>query len=178
MSSPIPLKIAKALIAIQKSIDVFFNDSRNNHQSFNYVSIDAYYQQIRPLLNEHNLIFLVNEVEANATENMQVVKIQYHLSILHVDGVIWDTGLNRNIYVKYRNETSCGSALSYAEKNFFRTIFKIPTGEKMQNEPPMIADSDPDGHDQENKIKNAKEIAIQEQNKKRKSETSNVKKNW
>jgi len=129
MTTQIPKQIAEAMFSVQTKVKKLVHDSKNDFQSYNYVSIDAYYEAIRPLLNEAGLMIIPNEEEAAISPDGKTYKVRFAFIIAHQSGEVWDTPIKRTVYLGYGGAQSCGSALSYAEKFIMRTLFKIPTGE-------------------------------------------------
>lgn len=124
-----PTAISNSLFEIQSKVKRLVHDSQNNHQHYKYVSVDAYYEFIRPLLNAAGLMIIPNEEDAGLSPDGKTLKIVFAFTILHKDGDVWDFPIRRTVYLPYHGAQSCGSALSYADKFIMRTLFKIPTGE-------------------------------------------------
>ena len=124
-----PKVVAEALYKIQFQVIKLVNDASNDFQSYKYVSIDSYYEAIRPLLNDAELMLVPNEIESQISADGKTVKFVYEFIVLHRSGAIWNVPIRRTVYIQYGGAQSCGAALSYAEKFIMRTVFKIPTGE-------------------------------------------------
>lgn len=122
-------KIIKALLNVQSSIVSLGHDSENKFASYKYVSIDAYYRAIRPLLTASGLVIVPTETDASISPDGKTYKATFDFHIMHDSGEVWENAVTRTVYVQYTGAQSCGSALSYAEKFVMRTLFKIPTGE-------------------------------------------------
>ena len=54
-------KIIKALLEVQGRVRRLGHDSENKYASYNYVSIDQYYEKIRPLLTDAGLSIIPTE---------------------------------------------------------------------------------------------------------------------
>ena len=122
-------EIIKALLKVQGQVRRLGHDSENKFASYNYVSIDQYYEKIRPLLTDAGLVIVPTETEAAISPDGKTYKATFDFHILHSSGEVWESAVHRTVYCPYTGAQSCGSALSYAEKFALRTIFKIPTGE-------------------------------------------------
>lgn len=122
-------EIIKALLEVQGKIRRLGHDSENKFASYNYVSIDQYYEKIRPLLTDAGLAIIPTEREAAISPDGKTYKATFDFHILHISGETWENAVHRTVYCAYTGAQSCGSALSYAEKFVLRTLFKIPTGE-------------------------------------------------
>lgn len=124
-----PITISNSLFEIQSKVKRLVHDSENNYQSYKYVSVDAYYEFIRPLLNDAGLMIIPNEEDAGLSPDGKTLKVVLAFTMLHKDGDVWEFPIRRTVYLPYTGAQSCGSALSYADKFIMRTLFKIPTGE-------------------------------------------------
>jgi len=129
MTMKCPKVIAEAMFSVQKQVKKLAHDSKNDFQSYNYVSIDAYYEAVRPWLNQAGLMIIPNEDEAAISPDGKTYKVVFSFIVMHQSGEVWEVPIKRTVYLQYGGAQSCGSALSYAEKFVMRTLFKIPTGE-------------------------------------------------
>jgi len=129
MTMKCPKVIAEAMFSVQKQVKKLAHDSKNDFQSYNYVSIDAYYEAVRPWLNQAGLMLIPNEEEASISPDGRTYKVRFAFIVMHESGEVWEVPVKRTVYLQYGGAQSCGSALSYAEKFVMRTLFKIPTGE-------------------------------------------------
>lgn len=129
MTMKCPKVIAEAMFSVQKQVKKLAHDSKNDFQSYNYVSIDAYYEAVRPWLNQAGLMIIPNEEEAAISPDGKTYKVVFSFIVMHQSGEVWEVPIKRTVYLTYGGAQSCGSALSYAEKFVMRTLFKIPTGE-------------------------------------------------
>lgn len=128
--SECPKNIASALFEVQSKIGTLGYDSANAHQKYKYVSIDKYYEKIRPLLVDAGIMVIPDEIHSEISPDRKVFTATYQFSILHKDGALWTYPIRRTIALPFMGAQSCGSALSYAEKIAMRTIFKINSGER------------------------------------------------
>ena len=146
-------KIIKALLEVQGRVRRLGHDSENKYASYNYVSIDQYYEKIRPLLTDAGLSIIPTECEASISPDGKTYKATFDFHILHISGETWESAVQRTVYCPYTGAQSCGSALSYAEKFVLRTLFKIPTGEyeepEMQEVEHVSSTHDADDYDKQ-----------------------------
>ena len=129
-SSDCPKMIANALFQIQGAIDALGYDSDNNFANYRYVSIDKYYQEIRPLMNEAGILIIPDELESSVSDDRKLYRAVYQFTILHKDGAVWNFPIRRSITLPFTGAQSAGSALSYLEKITMRTIFKINSADQ------------------------------------------------
>jgi len=124
-----PKVISNALFDVQTQVKRLVHDQSNDFANYRYVSIDAYYEAVRPMLNKAGIMIIPNEEDAAISPDGKTFKVKFSFHIMHKDGEVWEMPIRRTVYLGYSGAQSCGSALSYAEKFVMRTLFKIPTGE-------------------------------------------------
>jgi hypothetical protein len=129
-SSECPKVIANALFDIQSKIGALGYDSDNGFANYRYVSIDKYYEKIRPLMNDAGIMIIPDELESSLSEDKKLYRAVYQFTIIHKDGAVWNFPIRRSITLPFTGAQSAGSALSYLEKIAMRTIFKINSGDK------------------------------------------------
>ena len=125
-----PKTISAALFQVQNKATRLVHDSENSFQSYKYVSVDRYYEYIRPLLNDAGIMIIPNEVESGLSPDGKTLKLVFEFHILHKDGDVWEFPIRRTVYIPYNGAQAIGSALSYADKFILRTLFKLSTGEE------------------------------------------------
>ena len=129
-SNECPKVIANALFEIQSQIGTLGYDSNNDFAKYRYVSIDKYYEKMRPLMNDAGIMIIPDELESSLSEDRKLYRAVYQFTIVHKDGAVWNFPIRRSITLPFTGAQSAGSALSYVEKIAMRTIFKINSGEK------------------------------------------------
>lgn len=129
-SSECPKVIANALFDIQSKIGALGYDSTNDFSKYKYVSIDKYYEKMRPLMNDAGIMIVPDELESSLSEDRKLYRAVYQFTIIHKDGAVWNFPIRRSITLPFTGAQSAGSALSYLEKIAMRTIFKINSGER------------------------------------------------
>ena len=139
-SSECPKVIANALFQIQSQIATLGYDSSNDFSKYKYVSIDKYYEKMRPLMNEAGIMIIPDELESSLSEDRKLYRAVYQFTVIHKDGATWNFPIRRSITLPFTGAQSAGSALSYVEKIAMRTIFKINSGER--DDADMLEQSD------------------------------------
>ncbi len=139
-TSECPKIIANALFQIQSQISTLGYDSSNDFSKYKYVSIDKYYEKMRPLMNEAGIMIIPDELESSLSEDRKLYRAVYQFTIIHKDGAVWNFPIRRSITLPFTGAQSAGSALSYVEKIAMRTIFKINSGER--DDADMLEQSD------------------------------------
>lgn len=140
-----PAEIAKAIMQVKTQIKQLGADERNAHASYNYVSVDKFYERIGPLMAEAGLALLINEAESEVrisetTDNQGRERktpwlfCRYELTFLHESGAMSALPMARSLAMPINGPQTYGAAQSYIEKQFLRQVFKVPTGEKDADE--------------------------------------------
>lgn len=130
--------IAKKIAAIAGSIPPLKKETNNRDAGFNFVSIDDYYAHVAGKVREGGLIWTIDEDGIELiTDGVDepLVQFGYVFTIydvdadLDIDGVLPSAKLHQSIIHPLQGAQTTGSAASYAEKIFLRTLLKIVTGE-------------------------------------------------
>ena len=129
-SNECPKVIANALFQVQTQIGTLGYDSSNDFSKYKYVSIDKYYEKMRPLMNDAGILIIPDELESSLSEDKKLYRAVYQFTIIHKDGAVWNFPIRRSITLPFVGAQSSGIALSYLEKIAMRTIFKINSGER------------------------------------------------
>lgn len=138
-SPTMPPEIAKSIVSVMAQIGTLGKDGNNTHASYKYVSVDKFFDSIGRIMAKEGLFVLVNEVSTNVDRIESVdkrgeVKIgtwltaNYELFLCHSSGSVCGP-IKRVIRVQATGPQAYGSAASYVEKYFLRSLFKIPTGD-------------------------------------------------
>lgn len=136
---PMPPEIAKAVVSVMGKVKMLNKDEKNSFAKYNYVSVDKFFDQIGRLMAEAGIFVLIDEIATNVEMRESVddygkVKkynwliCQYEIRIYHESGVCHGP-LTRAVQVQASGPQAYGSAQSYVEKYFLRSLFKVPTGE-------------------------------------------------
>ncbi len=140
MEHNMPPEIAKAVVKVMGEVKKLGKDTRNDHGKYNYVSVDQFFDQIGKLMHDAGIFVVVNETECETAVRTTVdqwgkekssawLTSHYDLFIYHETGVSHGP-IKRTIQVSASGPQSYGSAISFVEKYFLRSLFKIPTGEQ------------------------------------------------
>lgn len=130
-----PGEIAKAVVQVMSGVKRLGKSEKNQHGGYNFASIDAFLEAMNPLCAEAGLFFLLNEAETEiivaevAGKRSASLRIAYDITICHASGATMN-GIRRNVTVIASGAQAYGSAQSYVLKQFMRSLFQIPTGDK------------------------------------------------
>lgn len=136
----VPAKVATAVITVMAGIKRLGKDATNHHQKYDFVSIDKFLEAIGPLCAEAGLAIFQDEVSheialKETTDSYGKVKLaawltaRYGFTLAHLSGQSCGP-FYRTVIVPANGAQAFGSAQSYALKQFMRSQFQIPTGDK------------------------------------------------
>jgi hypothetical protein len=127
-----PIEISKAIGEVMKKVRSLKKTERNEHAHYDFVSIDGFLSVIGPLCAEAGLIILQDEQDIDVIDRSGKawLKITYAFSLGHISGVFWDRPMKRTVFQIISGPQTTGSVQSYAQKQFLRSMFLIPTGER------------------------------------------------
>jgi hypothetical protein len=135
---PFPQTIAKAMVAVMKKVESLIKDKPNAYGGFQYASVDDFYEMVRPIISAQGLLLM--PIELSSTKDtiaggrggeMLIVTFEYSMMIVHESGDVWHNPEDkRHVTVGWAGAQTSGIALSYFDKQWMRSAFKIPTGEK------------------------------------------------
>lgn len=166
--SDIPGPIVKAVAAIKAHMEAVKKSQYNKHGGYNFASTDDIYASVARKMGDVGLISipleLKNErVTIDVPDKDRNGSLQYDKHdnilmkkshwldvevgfVLAVDGATWfDERNKRTEFVQYTGPQTAQAVVSFAEKAFLRSLFKIPTGD-------MDVDSMPQGDTVEDQV--------------------------
>lgn len=131
---PIPAEIVKALCLVTLHVSKVRFDSRNEHDGYDYASVDAIYEGVRKQMAEAGLGVLLLETGFNkfpgAKPGSMNAQITFQYVLVHASGASWaDRHAKRTVIVRWSGPQSSQAAQSYVEKAIIKSLFKLPTGE-------------------------------------------------
>ena len=132
-AAKMPAEIAKAIVKVMGGIKKLGKTERNQFDKYDFVSIDKFLEQVNPLCAEAGLIILQDEIKREVLpgkNNTPWLHFDFEFWLAHETGAFWDKPLHRGVMVPANGAQAFGSAQSYALKQFQRSLFQIPTGDK------------------------------------------------
>ncbi len=130
--------------AIQKTmaeIPYLAKEDRNAFAKYNYVSIDDYYDRVAQVAMKNGLSWVISEEECVITPDGGTACFRYTFDLFHrgEGGTTYSLGLSQfSVPHPMQGAQTSGSAASYAEKLFMRTLFKVRTGEADADATPAL----------------------------------------
>ena len=111
-------------------------DEENKHGGFSFVGIDTFYATVAKKAAAEGLIWKARETDASIVDvhgsrgPTSTLFVTYEFDLLHAGtGTIWQNYFRISIVHPLQGAQTAGSAMSYAEKQFMREVFKVVTGE-------------------------------------------------
>lgn len=136
MCEPIPASIVKAICKVQAGIGAIKKDTKNQHGGYMFASTDSIYAEITRKMAEAGLVVVsledkppeIARVEKDG-KTSQWLNVSYSFILATEDATWTDRALTRTLFIQVTGPQTFMSAQSYVEKSFFRSLFKIPTGD-------------------------------------------------
>jgi len=129
----IPPEIASSIVKVMAGVKKLTKGDRNTFDSYDFTSIDNFLEAVNPLCAEAGLFFLINEEAAEILPSdsgkMPKLHVAYDIMVCHESGTAMN-GIKRNVQVNANGAQAFGAAQSYVLKQFMRSLFQIPTGDK------------------------------------------------
>jgi len=130
-----PQAVAGAINAVMGRIKGLLKTERNRAGGYRFASIDDFLSAVNPLCAKAGLIILQDELDArlvhDGTEhsNRSWLWATFTFTLAHKSGALYGP-LTRSVMVPASGAQAFGAAQSYALKQFMRSLFQIPTGDR------------------------------------------------
>ena len=128
-------ELNKAVCAVMAEVHSLKKAEKNDHGKYNYVSVDAFKDFVRPLMAKNGLSLLTNEVDF-ALDTVQsrngptvVARITFEFTLHHISGEIAPAE-RATIVLPYTGAQTAGAAKSYVIKEYMKGKFLVSTGDK------------------------------------------------
>lgn len=130
-------EIAQAISDVMGGIKILKKEERNKFDNYNFASIDDFLAMVNPLCSQAGLIILQDEISCEMVEGKKRkdgtaapwLSLQFDFTLVHKSGAACPGG-KRTVMVPANGAQAFGSAQSYSLKQFMRSLFQIPTGDK------------------------------------------------
>lgn len=128
----IPAEIAKAIGAVMAQVKALPKGEHNAHGGYAFASIDDFLAFVGPLCSSAGLIVIQDEESADLIDRGSKgwLKVTYSFTLAHTGGALWDRPMRRSVLQPVTGPQTTGSSQSYALKQFLRSLFQIPTGDR------------------------------------------------
>lgn len=125
-------EIIEAIHALRTKVKRMGHDADNAHASYGYVSIDKYYETVAKMITNEGLVWRVRETNyeiVTGSTGKANAKVTYKYDLYKGSSSMEDY-TQVTILLPITGAQTTGSAVSYAEKVFMRTLGCVPTGEE------------------------------------------------
>ena len=156
--APIPASIVKALCTVQSSISSVAKTQYNKQGNYKFASADDIYAAVARKFGDVGLMIYPLEMSppeikrVEKTKDGEIVVSQwgqfcFGYMLATVEGDTWfDPRSSRTIFIQILGPQTFNAAESYCQKQFLRSLLKLPTGD-------MDLDSLPQGEDEDTAAK-------------------------
>ena len=130
-----PEAVAGAINAVMGRIKGLLKTERNRAGGYCFASIDDFLDAVNPLCAKAGLIILQDELDARLVHDGSELTSRswlwatFTFTLAHKSGALYGP-LTRSVMVPASGAQAFGAAQSYALKQFMRSLFQIPTGDK------------------------------------------------
>jgi hypothetical protein len=128
-----PPKLAAALVKISSEVKQLGKSEKNTFAKYDFVSVDKFYAIVGHLMAANGVHCIPDCVESEVTENMKtgkpLLRERWAFTLIHETGEVAGP-FHRTVTVPAEGAQAHGSSESYAQKQFLRGVFRVPTGDK------------------------------------------------
>ena len=130
------VNVHTGIIAVMASLGTLYKANENKFDKYTYASIDDFIGFVRGHCFENGIYISQDEIEARLVDvakkdgkPMAMWWAQFAFTVHHVGGTSLGP-IRRSVMVQANGAQAAGAAQSYALKQFMRSQFLIPTGDK------------------------------------------------
>ena len=133
MTATFPPKLAAALCKVSGEIKQLGKTEKNTFAKYDFVSVDKFYAALSPIMSAHGIHCIPDcvesEVFANQKTGKPLLRERWAFTLIHESGECAGP-FHRTVTVPAEGAQAHGSSESYAQKQFLRGVFRVPTGDK------------------------------------------------
>lgn len=121
-----------AILETRDGVPILGKNARNEFQAYNFVSIDQFYEKVKPVANKAGLIWRARMVEWKVNLDLGKhgsVEALVAFDMYHKSGAAIENYMAVPIINSLVGAQTTGQVMSYAEKVFMRAAFGVATGE-------------------------------------------------
>jgi hypothetical protein len=138
-----PPKLAAALCAVSGNVKQLGKSDKNTFANYDFVSVDKFYAKIGSLMAEAGVHCIPDCVESEVlpghtktdrktgqqVTGAPLLRERWAFTLIHESGECAGP-FHRTVTVPAEGAQAHGSSESYAQKQFLRGVFRVPTGDK------------------------------------------------
>jgi len=135
-------EVFAAVEAIREEVGTLARDQRNSFGNFNFASIDQFYQKVVPIAAKHGIQWIAHNCNPrpieitggkNADGDKAMLLTDVSVDLRYRDGTVIRGYMTFTLIHQIIGAQTSLSVISYADKAFMRSAFKIPTEEADQD---------------------------------------------
>lgn len=141
-SPTFPAKLAAALCKVSGEVKQLGKSEKNTFAKYDFVSVDKFYANIGALMAKHGVHCIPDCIESevmpghvktdnqgNKRHGSPLLRERWAFTLIHETGDCVGP-FHRTVTVPAEGAQAHGSSESYAQKQFLRGVFRVPTGDK------------------------------------------------
>ena len=138
-----PPALAAAMVAVSRRVRQLGKSEKNTFAKYDFVSVDKFYAAIGSLMAEEGVLCLPDCIESevvpgnvktdnngNQRQGAPLLRERWAFTLIHESGEMYKHPVHRTVTVPAEGAQAHGSSESYAQKQFLRGVFRVPTGDK------------------------------------------------
>jgi len=128
-------EIAGAIAKIMSEVGVVAKKGENKFHGYKYARMSDVLIRLTPLLAQHGIVFVQNELERSMFDDNRVLAVQYEFTISHSSGEVWPERPRQTGVCRCRDskggwdDKAFNKAHTAARKYFLLALFQIATDE-------------------------------------------------
>lgn len=132
---PMPKSVVRAIAKIMATVDAVKKSQRNSHGGYLFSSTDDVYAALARKMGEVGLAVLSLEDEHEIVrierdgKTSQWLRVVYSFVLATEEDTWSHPKLKRSLYIQVTGPQTHQAAQSFCEKAFFRSLFKLPSGD-------------------------------------------------
>jgi len=131
----IPKSIVKAICEIKRSLEAVAKTQKNSHGGYMFASTDDIYAALTRKMGQVGLVIMTLEDKCEIVriekegKTVQWAHMEYSFVIATDEDTWSDERAKRSLYIQITGPQTFQAATSFAEKAYYRSLFKMPTGD-------------------------------------------------
>lgn len=128
-------EVLAAVASAAGKVQKVAKDGRNDHDKYDFASIDSFLGMVRPHLSETGLVISMDEAgiedftRKGRNGDSAWMRMRWQITVYHSSGQSMPP-VHRTVEVLRNGSQAYGSAQSYVLKQFLRALLQIATGDK------------------------------------------------
>jgi hypothetical protein len=131
----IPKSIVRAICEIKASLGAVAKTQKNSHGGYMFASTDDIYAALTRKMGQVGLVIMTLEDKCEIVriekegKTVQWAHMEYSFVIATDEDTWTDERAKRSLYIQVTGPQTFQAATSFAEKAYYRSLFKMPTGD-------------------------------------------------